>query len=191
MGLRVVLVDVDEGRRAALQPALAERGYATLWSRSVTIEPILSRFAADVAVVEGTPARTTIRRTAPDVPVLDASEPEGLIPWIEQLFPPPDILQCAGVTVSLSRREVRHRDGVAHHRLTAMECRLLRFLAEQRGRFTAEDEILTKVWRYAKGARTNAVRNAVYRLRRKLEADPAHPVTLQRMPGSGYRLCCP
>ena len=40
----------------------------------------------------------------------------------------------------------------------------------------------------AGGVENTMLKNVVYRLRRKIEADPANPLIIQTVPGTGYKL---
>jgi DNA-binding response OmpR family regulator len=78
-----------------------------------------------------------------------------------------------GQTVSLTRREVE----------------MLRYLHEHRQRPVSREELLNKVWGYARhlDIETRTVDIHVAGLRRKLEADPKQPRHLLTVRGGGYR----
>jgi two-component system, OmpR family, response regulator len=69
--------------------------------------------------------------------------------------------------------------------LTATELRLLRYLAEQRGRTVTKNQILTQVWGYD-AYDPNLVEVHVSALRRKLEAHG--PRIVHTVRGLGYAL---
>lgn len=73
--------------------------------------------------------------------------------------------------------------------LTPREYRLLRFLVRHRGRTLGHGEILETVWsREAGNDRPSEVlKQYVWRLRQKLEADPNTPETIVTDAGEGYR----
>lgn len=71
--------------------------------------------------------------------------------------------------------------------LTEQETVLLQYLARQ-DRPVSRDELLERVWGYAKGVRTRAVDATVSRLRTKIEDTPKHPACLLSVRGLGYRL---
>jgi two-component system, OmpR family, response regulator ResD len=72
--------------------------------------------------------------------------------------------------------------------LTSQEAELLAYLYAHRSRAVPREELLREVWGYRNGAvRSRAVDNAVYRLRAKLEDDPAAPRHLLLEHGQGYR----
>lgn len=72
-------------------------------------------------------------------------------------------------------------------RLTAKEAAILRHLRRQDGATVSREALLDAVWGYASGVATHTVETHIYRLRRKIEADPARPALLLTVPG-GYAL---
>lgn len=85
----------------------------------------------------------------------------------------------------VGRRRVRVRG--AWVTLTALEFRLLAFLAGHPTRTFSREELLERVWGYTVG-NLSTVTVHVRRLREKVEPDPAHPVFLVTVWGAGYRL---
>jgi two-component system phosphate regulon response regulator PhoB/two-component system alkaline phosphatase synthesis response regulator PhoP len=71
--------------------------------------------------------------------------------------------------------------------LSPTEYRLLEILARHPGRMVSRDELLAKVWGYVVGD-TRTVDVHVFRLRRKIEADPEIPKLLHTVRGRGFRL---
>jgi two-component system, OmpR family, response regulator RegX3 len=73
--------------------------------------------------------------------------------------------------------------------LPALEFKLLRFLAENRGMAFTPAELYEKVWADAAlgQADENNVRVHVRRLRERIETDPSHPELLVTLRGLGYR----
>ncbi|MER5932760.1 response regulator transcription factor [Streptomyces sp. NPDC002054] len=72
-------------------------------------------------------------------------------------------------------------------RLTPTEWHLLEVLIRNRGRLVTQRGLLQEVWGSSYGTQTNYLRVYMAQLRRKLEADPAHPRYLITTPGMGYR----
>jgi len=103
--------------------------------------------------------------------------------------PTPQTLQLGEITVHLARREVVHPTHRA--KLTALEAKLLGYLASRAGELVTQAELLVDVWGYAPGVETRAPHHAVTRIRKKIEADPAAPVFLLTVFGEGYRLEAP
>jgi DNA-binding response OmpR family regulator len=79
--------------------------------------------------------------------------------------------------------------GERSQRLTRREAELLRYLHAHRHRPVPRDELLAKVWGYARQLEieTRTVDIHVASLRRKIEADPRRPRRLVTVRGGGYR----
>jgi len=71
--------------------------------------------------------------------------------------------------------------------LSRMEFALLEFLARNQGQVFSRDHLLEKVWGYDFAGDTRTVDVHVSWLRRKIEADPAHPKYLVTVRGVGYK----
>ena len=73
---------------------------------------------------------------------------------------------------------------------TRREADLLQYLKLNADRPVSRDELLTKVWGYAKNLdiETRTVDIHIAKLRRKIEPDPAQPRYLVTVRGAGYRL---
>ncbi len=73
---------------------------------------------------------------------------------------------------------------------TKREIEVLCYLAENSDRPVSREELLSKVWGYAKGLdiETRTVDIHIAKLRRKIEADPKSPESLVTVRGAGYRL---
>ena len=73
---------------------------------------------------------------------------------------------------------------------TKREIELLAYLAQHADRPISRDELLLKVWGYAKNLdlETRTVDIHIAKLRRKIEADPKEPKNLITVRGAGYRL---
>ena len=72
-------------------------------------------------------------------------------------------------------------------RLTDKETAILKFLFRASGAVVARETLLTNVWGYNTAVSTHTLETHVYRLRRKIEADPADAKILVTDDG-GYRL---
>ena len=110
--------------------------------------------------------------------------------WNEQDTPPPDEAQVdvysfAGRTLDFGAMEVRAL-GKAH-RLTQMECDLLRYLVKNAGQAVSRGTILEDVWGLHESTDTRAIDNFIVRLRRYLEDRPASPKILLTVRGVGYK----
>jgi len=96
-----------------------------------------------------------------------------------------DGLRIGDVALDPARREVVTSTRRAV-RLTNLEFRLLHLLMTHRGQALAPGVIIGRVWGYADGGDNTALKNVIYRLRRKIEPDPANTRYIQTVPGEGY-----
>jgi hypothetical protein len=71
--------------------------------------------------------------------------------------------------------------------LTDTEARLLACLFDAQGAEIGRDVLLQRVWGYRPGLDTHTLETHVYRLRKKIEADPANPAIVLTT-DTGYRL---
>jgi two-component system response regulator RegX3 len=73
---------------------------------------------------------------------------------------------------------------------TKREIELLCYLAKHADRPVTREELLLKVWGYARNLEieTRTVDIHVAKIRRKIEADPRNPTSLVTVRGAGYRL---
>ena len=73
---------------------------------------------------------------------------------------------------------------------TKREIEVLSYLANNSGRPVPREELLSKVWGYARdlGIETRTVDIHIAKIRRKIEVDPKQPVLLITVRGAGYRL---
>lgn len=92
-----------------------------------------------------------------------------------------------GVAVADFKKHQLVRDGQALE-VSAKEMDLLHYLAVHRGQVVSRDTLLTEVWGHQREIATRTVDNFIVRLRKKIEADPAEPVFLITVHGSGYKL---
>jgi DNA-binding response OmpR family regulator len=72
-------------------------------------------------------------------------------------------------------------------RLTEKETNILKYLYRAGGKTVSREELLTEVWGYNAGVTTHTLETHVYRLRQKIEPDPANARLLMTDSG-GYRL---
>ena len=96
-----------------------------------------------------------------------------------------DHLQAADVQLDPVRRELMIGSGAAI-RLTNLEFRLLHLLMSNSGQPLDSKLIVERVWGCDGSGEGALLKNLVYRLRRKMEADPGHPHYLQMVAGEGY-----
>jgi two-component system, OmpR family, response regulator MtrA len=72
--------------------------------------------------------------------------------------------------------------------LTNLELRLLYYLMNRPGQIVTTEDLNQRVWGYTAEADNTMLKNVVYRLRRKIETDPANPLIIQTVVGVGYKL---
>jgi DNA-binding response OmpR family regulator len=72
-------------------------------------------------------------------------------------------------------------------RLTEKETNILKYLYRANSGVVARDVLLHEVWGYNAGVTTHTLETHIYRLRQKIEPDPANARILVTEPG-GYRL---
>lgn len=98
----------------------------------------------------------------------------------------PDTIDVDGLVLDFAAH-VASRDGRPIH-LTPTEWRILAELARHPGRVVSHEGLLRSVWGPGYGREHHYLRVYANQIRRKIEADPAHPRHLINEPGLGYRL---
>lgn len=95
-----------------------------------------------------------------------------------------------GGEVEVDVRNLCGRRGGERLAFTRREAEMLSYLAANAERPVSREELLHKVWGYARqlNLETRTVDIHVAKLRRKIEADPAAPRNLVTVRGAGYRL---
>jgi len=63
--------------------------------------------------------------------------------------------------------------------LTEKEVEILTYLYENKGKVVTREELLERVWNYAKDVETHTLETHIYRLRQKIEIDPTSPKILK------------
>ena len=101
----------------------------------------------------------------------------------EQQAPRP-IFQAGDLRVDFDRQQVFVGDQEVH--LTPIEYRLLCELVEHAERVLVPEYLLEQVWGIGHEGETRLVRQAIHRLRGKIERDPKKPRCIQTRPGRGY-----
>lgn len=92
--------------------------------------------------------------------------------------------------IEIDTENLSARRGDEEIAFTKREMEVLTYLAQNSDRPVSRDELLLKVWGYARdlGIETRTVDIHVAKLRRKIEADPGAPESLVTVRGAGYRL---
>lgn len=99
---------------------------------------------------------------------------------------PMGVLELGDVSIDLSRRVARHRDG-RDVRLTPLEHRILETLARYGDRIVTHSALIKEVWGPHRDD-SRALRVYIGSLRKKLEVDPSRPKHILTELGAGYRL---
>lgn len=95
------------------------------------------------------------------------------------------IFRAGPITIDLARHLVT-RNG-EEIRLTAIEFKLLSYLASHPDRVITHQAILTNVWGFSESEHVEYLRVYIGQLRKKLEINPDDPQFLITEPGIGYR----
>jgi len=110
--------------------------------------------------------------------------------WLRRSWSVPadtlDTLRVGGFSLLPSERTIL-LEGYDPVRLTNLELRLLYCLMSQPGQTITIEELNLRVWGYSNEADNTMLKNVVYRLRRKIERNPAYPLILQTVAGVGYK----
>ncbi|MBK1723703.1 response regulator transcription factor [Thiocystis violacea] len=92
--------------------------------------------------------------------------------------------------LEIDTRNLSGRRGAKEIPFTQREVDILKYLAANAQRPVSREELLNKVWGYARdcGLETRTVDIHIAKLRRKIEPEPAEPQWLVTVRGVGYRL---
>jgi len=94
-------------------------------------------------------------------------------------------LQRGGLTIDPSAHSVSIAG--RHVELSALEFRLLHYLAAHPGMVFSRDHLLDRVWGNDRSVTPRSVDVYVRRVREKIEVQPQHPAYVQTVHGVGYR----
>jgi len=89
------------------------------------------------------------------------------------------------LSLNLARAEAHTPSGMV--KLSVTEAKLLHHLVRHAGQTLPLDTLVAKIWGYADETGPEALRVAIYRLRRKLEPDPRNPRYILTEREAGYR----
>ena len=96
-------------------------------------------------------------------------------------------LQIGDYVFRPSLKILEPSNGASKIRLTEKETNILKFLHRAAGAAVARDTLLHEVWGYNAQVSTHTLETHIYRLRRKIEADPSEAKLLLTLEG-GYAL---
>ncbi|MBM3144628.1 MAG: response regulator transcription factor [Chloroflexi bacterium] len=102
---------------------------------------------------------------------------------------PQEILSAGALTLDVERRQANWKGGSPIH-LTPLETRLLQALLQNVGHVLSVESLIVCVWG-PEGATSDMLKQLIYRLRRKIEPDPAAPTLINTIPFAGYVLNLP
>jgi DNA-binding response OmpR family regulator len=102
---------------------------------------------------------------------------------------PQPAFQAGDLRVDYAKRQVSV--GGQEVRLTPTEYRLLCELIRHTGRVLVPDYLLEQVWGTGYEGQNRLLRQAIHRLRQKIEPDPRKPRYIHTRPGSGYEFSSP
>lgn len=94
------------------------------------------------------------------------------------------------ISYNPTTREIQKGEEIISELLSPQENRLLRFLIENQNRIVDREEIIQAVWpeaQAAEGVSDEAIDQMIFRLRQKIEDEPANPKHLQTVKGLGFR----
>lgn len=86
-----------------------------------------------------------------------------------------------------SIRVLTHKDTKKEIHLSDKECAILRYLYRAGDKIVGCDTLYSEVWNHAAPLATHTLQTHIYRLRQKIESDPANPIILISESG-GYRV---
>ena len=92
--------------------------------------------------------------------------------------------------VQIDTENLSGQNGAETLTFTKREVEVISYLAANSSRPVSREELLTKVWGYARNLEieTRTVDIHIAKIRRKIEADPKQPANLVTVRGAGYRL---
>lgn len=155
--------------------------------RAVSVAPILLFLPA----YHETEILAAYQAGVDDVVIKPISPPiflAKIMAWVRRSWTVPvaslNLILAGSDRLDPARRCLIKADG-SEVRLTNLEFRLLHLLMSRPGQVFSADEIVHAIWGgYGEGDQV-LLKNVVYRLRKKIEVDPSHPVLLQTWQG-GY-----
>jgi len=96
-------------------------------------------------------------------------------------------IEAGNATLDLERHTFRLGESRETH-LTPLELKAMQLLVSSAGRTVTAERMLMHVWNRSTARERRTLKQLIYRLRMKLELDPASPEILQTTPGAGYKL---
>lgn len=181
---RLLLIDSEPAARQTLAEVLESAGYAVTASATLPESADADLILADPAQLAG--------RTTDGIPVVALSKPVRLGPLLARVEdmlarrPAGGQATAIGPWRFLAASRLLEGEAGRKVRLTDKESAILEHLIKTGGVVTRET-LLAEVWGYSAAITTHTLETHIYRLRRKIEPDPANATLLITEPG-GYRL---
>jgi DNA-binding response OmpR family regulator len=137
----------------------------------------------DTDIVQGLEAGADDYVVKPFSPTQLVARVRAVLRRTEGVLAPAEVL-AGDLRLDRARYEVQRR-GQEPIRLSSLETRLLETLMIHAGQVVTADTLLNAVWA-AEGGDRAMLKQLVYRLRNKIEPDPAQPIYIETIPGVGY-----
>jgi DNA-binding response OmpR family regulator len=137
----------------------------------------------DTDIVQGLEAGADDYVVKPFSPTQLVARVRAVLRRTEGVLAPAEVL-AGDLRLDRARYEVQRR-GQEPIRLSSLETRLLETLMIHAGQVVTADTLLNAVWA-AEGGDRAMLKQLVYRLRNKIEPDPAQRIYIETIPGVGY-----
>jgi DNA-binding response OmpR family regulator len=180
----IVVTVVDRSTRAAV----ARHRRAGLTVPVIALVGAGGRDVAGASLTIRKPVRLTVLLAA--IGQLSGRGSAGVpgdVPGAEALAAPEGTRPLGPYSFDAAAKRLVERGGARTVRLTEKEVAMLELLWHAAGAVVPRDALLAQVWGYQAGLSTHTLETHVYRLRRKIERDPARAELLVTEVG-GYRL---
>ena len=209
LSLLLLAEDVDQASALSEQLALDPDMKVQIADRPIRFARLLDAERIDIALVMAASADTIpdLRLTGYRGPILVLGGNDAPVDGLEKMALPARfsmmVARIRGVIRSFEAREdpwltiggfrlmlgskmLVDQKGKAE-KLTDKEADILRFMHRAGGELVAREVLLTEIWGYNERVSTHTLETHIYRLRQKIEQDPAHAELLVTELG-GYRL---
>jgi DNA-binding response OmpR family regulator len=199
---KILIVDDDEDLRESLKDQLAlhdEFEVVTAPTASKAIDAVkanhLDLVLLDVGLpdMDGREACKLLRKTGFKSPIVmltgndsDADMILGLDSGANDYITKPFKFAVLLARIRAQLRQHEQSEG-SKVRLTEKETSILKYLYRAGEKVVTRDVLLQEVWGYNSGVTTHTLETHIYRLRQKIEKDPAHAELLVTETG-GYKL---
>ncbi|MBC7953276.1 MAG: response regulator transcription factor [Rhodospirillaceae bacterium] len=180
----LLLIETEPAARQTLAEVLEGAGYAVTASETLPDLTGFDLILADSALLNGV--------NSGGIPTVALSKPVRLGPLLARVEDMLARRPAAGQPTTigpwrfLAASRLLEGEGGRKVRLTDKETAILEHLIKAGGVVTRET-LLADVWGYSAAITTHTLETHIYRLRRKMEPDPANAALLITEPG-GYRL---